>query len=248
MTMTAIGSSEIQELRERIANLEAALAALQASPSHGSNRQMVGHEDATAIIRPSRRSLLGFLAGVGTGAALGGPALTDAAHAADSAVATDAAAKPAGTGIGPWKVYSPKLMGSKVDPLLGDGRTFKMGSLGDVGPGQNGHYCQLGRIVVVKTWNQFALGAKCGEGQYRLSLPVPAATGSDAYWGPTGVAIMHRDKTNIIRNATVILATATFVTFQLDNAKGGSVGHDSPWVWDNGDGLNTFIIYEAASG
>jgi hypothetical protein len=44
----------------------------------------------------------------------------------------------------------------------------------------------------------------------------------------------------------VILATATFATFQLDNTIGGTVGHDSPWVWDNGDGLNTFLIYEAA--
>lgn len=224
--MTTEGS-EIQELRARLADLEATVASLQRSRS--SKRHLAKYEDTAAMTRASRRSLLGLLAGAGMGAVFGAGAIADAAE-------------PAGTAARPWEVYLPKLMAEKVDPVLGDGRKGKNWNLG---PGQNGHYCQVGRMVVVKTWNQFSVGAQPGEGQYRLSLPVTPALGSDAWLGPTGVAIMHRDSTNIIRIAAVILTSHKFVTFQLDNTLGGDVGHDSPWLWADGDGLNTFMIYEA---
>jgi len=217
--MTGTKSDEIQDLRARVANLEATLESLQQWRMDFSQTPL------------SRRSLLSFLAGAGAGVAL-------------EFAASANAAGPAGAVPGAWKSYVPQLMGEKVDPVLGDGRKGKR--LG--GPGFNGHYCQINRLVVVKTWNQFSIGAQPGEGQYRLTLPIPAATGSDAWWGPTGLAIMHRDKTNIIRNAAVILATSTFVTFQLDNTPGGLVTHDQPWLWAEGDGLNTFMIYEAKDG
>jgi hypothetical protein len=152
------------------------------------------------------------------------------------------AAEPVTAALGAWKTYSPKLMGEKNDPLVGsdEGPGYKRG-------GRNGHYWQYGRTIVVKTWIQFGRGMKPGSGQYRLSLPVSAAMGSDAWLGPTGMALLHRDTTNINRNASVVLAHPEFVAFQIHNLA-GNVGHDNPWEWAEFDGLNTFMIYEAANG
>ncbi len=151
------------------------------------------------------------------------------------------AAEPAASALGAWKTYSPKLMGEKSDPLVGvdEGPGYKRG-------GRNGHYWQSGRTVIVKTWIQFGRGMKPGSGQYRLSLPVPAAMGSDAWLGPTGMALLHSDATNINRNASVVLAHPDFVAFQIDNLA-GNIGHDNPWVWAEFDGFNTFMIYETAN-
>ncbi len=159
--------------------------------------------------------------------------LPDAAHA-DSA-------EPAVAALGAWKTYSPQLMGEKADPLVGvdEGPGYKRG-------GRNGHYWQFGRTVIVKTWIQFGRGMKPGSGQYRLSLPVKAATGSDAWLGPTGIALLHSDATDLNRNASVVLAHPDFVVFQIDNLA-GNVGHDNPWTWAEFDGFNTLMIYEAAN-
>jgi len=156
-----------------------------------------------------------------------------------SAVAQDTTA-PAD---GDWKTYLPKLMGEKADPVLGDGIDPKNAWMKS---GRNGHYWQSGRTVIVKTWHQFAIGAEAGSGHYRLSLPVKAALGSDAWLGPTGVVLMHSHATKVNRTGVVVLAHAEFVVFQIDNVA-KNVGHDHPWVWAKGDGLNTFMIYEAAA-
>ncbi|OAI57788.1 hypothetical protein AYO47_07595 [Planctomyces sp. SCGC AG-212-M04] len=176
---------------------------------------------------PDRRSWLKMLAGAGALSMVGNIAQGESTGAA--------------TPLGAWKTYSPKLMGEKEDPLVGidEGPGYKRG-------GRNGHYWQHGRTVVVKTWIQFGRGMKPGSGQYRLSLPVPAAMGSDAWLGPTGMALLHRDATNINRNASVVLAHPDFVAFQIDNLP-GNLGHNNPWVWAEFDGLNTFMIYEAAN-
>jgi hypothetical protein len=134
-------------------------------------------------------------------------------------------------------------MGEKKDPVLGDGTTDPKNAW--MKSGQNGHYWHSGKTVIVKTWHQFAIGAHPGQGHYRLSLPVKAALGSDAWLGPTGVALMHCAATKVNRTGVVVLPHAEFVVFQVDNVA-QNVGHDHPWVWAKGDGLNTLMIYEAA--
>jgi hypothetical protein len=223
-----IEPGDIQELRARVANLEAIVEqSLQRSRWQPAQRGAAGDGPAKPGAT-SRRSLLSLLAGAGAASVLAATARADSAA-------------PARAALGAWKTYSPKLMGEKADPVLGDDQSPKIWTRA----GRNGHYWQYGRTVVVKTWIQFGPGAKPGSGHYRLSLPVPAATGSDAWLGPTGVALLHCAATKINRNATVILPHSDFVVFQLDDSA-RNVGHDNPWVWGPSDGLNTFTIYEAA--
>ena len=185
----------------------------------------IGQPQTAPAALPSRRAWLGLLAGAG---------------AASMLTATAKGETPAP--LGAWKTYSPKLTGEKSNPVLGDVQSPKPWTKA----GSNGHYWQHGRTIVVKTWIQFGPGAEPGSGHYRLSLPVPAALGSDAWLGPTGMALLHSAATNINRNASVVLPNADFVVFQLDNSD-KIVGHDNPWVWAKNDGFNTFMIYEAAN-
>lgn len=220
MATTNINSNELQELRARIAALETIVGARQQAEASA------GSGGGDGLLRPSRRVWLGLLAAAGLGSAV------DAAAPNEAAVSKD----------GGWKTYSPKLTAEKMDPVLGDGVDPKNAWMKS---GQNGHYWRSGNTVVVKTWHQFAIGAHPGLGHYRLSLPVKAALGSDAWLGPTGVALMHCHATKVNRTAVVVLPHAEFVVFQIDNVA-KNVGHDHPWEWAKGDGLNTFMIYEAA--
>jgi hypothetical protein len=219
---------DIQELRERVANLEAMVQQLL-QPSRWRPAQQRAAGDGNAQTgAASRRSLLRFLAGAGAGSLFATTAHADTVG-------------PAGAALGAWKTYAPKLRGEKADPVLGDDQNPNIWTRA----GRNGHYWQYGRTVVVKTWIQFGPGAQPGSGQYRLSLPVAAATGSDAWLGPTGMALLHCAATKVNRNATVILPHADFVVFQLDDSA-KTVGHDNPWVWAKSDGFNTLMVYEAA--
>jgi hypothetical protein len=215
-------SDEIHALRARVAALEATVASMQETST-----TPAALSAGSAMCLPTRRSWLGLFAGAGA-ASLLGPAAHG--HADD----------PAAAALGAWRTYAPRLMGEKSDPLVGadEGPGYKRG-------GRNGHYWQFGRTIVVKTWIQFGRGMKPGSGQYRLSLPVPAAMGSDAWLGPTGMALLHQDATNLNRNASAVLAHPEFVAFQVDHLT-GNVGHDNPWPWAEFDGFNTFLIYEAA--
>jgi hypothetical protein len=228
MSARNIDPDDFDDLRARLMALESIVTSLQAAPICPSDQNAMRSGENESLTRPSRRHWLGMLAAAGLGSALD-----------SSAVAQETSAPPESG----WKTYSPKLMGEKTDPVLGEGVDPKNAWMKS---GQNGHYWQSGKAVIVKTWHQFAIGAQPGLGHYRLSLPVKAALGSDAWLGPTGIALMHCHATKVNRTAVVILAHAEFVVFQIDNmAK--NVGHDHPWVWAKGDGLNTFMIYEASS-
>lgn len=219
---------DIQELRARVAHLEAVVRQLLGQPPGRPAPRRAAGDDTAPAGAANRRSLLRFLAGAGAGSILAATARADTAP-------------PAGPALGAWKAYAPKLMGEKADPVLGDDQAPNIWTRA----GRNGHYWQYGRTVVVKTWIQFGPGAQPGAGHYRLSLPVPAATGSDAWLGPTGVALLHCAATKVNRNAVVILPHADFVVFQLDDSA-KIVGHDNPWVWAKSDGFNTLMVYEAA--
>lgn len=159
-----IETGDIQDLRARVANLETMVQQLMNySPGRQAPqpRASDGHVKSGAA---SRRSLLSFLVGAGAGSILAGTAQADSAGPA----------KPA---LGAWKTYLPKLTGEKGDPVLGDDKAPNEWTRA----GRNGHYWQYGRTVIVKTWIQFGPGAEPGSGDYRLSLPVEAATGSDAF-------------------------------------------------------------------
>src|SRR5947207_4738069 len=204
---------DVQELRGRVANLEALVQqSLQRPRWRPAQRRAAGDGHAKTGAA-SRRALVRCLAGAGAGSILAATARADTAESA-------------GAAPGAWKTYAPKLMGEKADPVLGDDQSPNIWTRA----GRNGHYWQYGRTVVVKTWIQFGPGAQPGSGQYRLSLPVPAATGSDAWLGPTGLALLHCAATKVNRNASVILPHADFVVFQLDDSA-KTVGHDNPWVW-----------------
>jgi hypothetical protein len=221
-----IETDDLQELRARVATLEAIVRQLMPQPQ----RRAAGGGDARTGVA-SRRSLLGFLAGAGAASVLAAPTPAGAD-----------APEPAGPGLGAWTTYAPRLMGEKADPVLGDFKNPKTYPQA----GRNGHYWRYGRTVVVKTWIQFGPRAEPGSGQYRLSLPVKAALGSDAWLGPTGLAVLHRGATGVNRNASVVLPHPDFVTFQVDGTD-KTVGHDNPWLWATSDGFNTVLIYEAAT-
>lgn len=228
MSRTSHDAGEIGELRARVAALEAMVASLAQARPENSKSDV---EDAAAgltALRPSRRSWLGLLAGIGAGSMF-----ASTAHGETP----EAGAAP----LGPWKEYTPKLTGTKEDPYLGDEHPPEHWA----SAGKNGHYWQCGRTVLVKTWVQFGPGAKPGVGDYHLSLPVPALLSSDAWLGPTGVAVLHSAATKINRMAMVLLPSPDFVVIHLDN-QAKIVGHDNPWVWAKSDGFNTFLMYEAA--
>lgn len=226
MTTPSAGSSETQELRARVTELEDMLEQIRASRSAGSGRGASSACDVESEMDGvSRRTLLRSLAAGGAGAALG--------TAAVALAATPAAA------FG-WSTYTPQIWTDvpNSNPVLGAGSV------------QAGHYYQSGGFVAVKTRIAFGTsGVDPGDGQYRMTLPVRAAPGSDALFGPTGVATLHEQSSDIVRTAAMVAIGDVFnvslVAFRLDNTTAPGVTDASPWTWSNQDTITAFAFYEA---
>ena len=193
--------SEIQELRARIANLEAAITSLQPSRSRlveatGSNTARHHRDDS-----PESSVAVGLSRRHGSR----NPAQGLAAVSVRRRGGTVNRCPSEIGGPGPWS------MEGLYSQTQGGARRSRPGRHSEERPrylvgrpwSGHGHYWQFGRTVVVKAWVQFSAGTQPGNGQYRLTLPVPAAVGGDAWVTPMGTALMRHASTKTHRNANV---------------------------------------------
>lgn len=140
-----------------------------------------------------------------------------------------------GTAIGEWTSYTPVLTSTGTNPNLGSSGT------------EDGIYTVINDLVIVSFYLRFSgTGVSAGTGDYRISLPINADTGSPE-GRINGIGWLFDSSLSTGYSALPYIATAT--TVGMYNAVGSSgldVGATSPFSFTTSDQIRGQVIYKAA--
>lgn len=137
-----------------------------------------------------------------------------------------------------WTTYTPTFTTASGSPAAGTGG----------GGNLTGRYSKVGRTCTVSGYLKFGTtGASAGTGEWRMSLPVAAATSTDQAWlGDVYVNDSSAGTSGHFHGVAVVASGGTYATFYGGNS-GAQVTGSSPIPWAPGDSFRWEVTYETNS-
>ena len=149
-----------------------------------------------------------------------------------------AAAPSGGSTPGAWSAYTPALTAATTNPTLGTGGAVEA----------SGRYEQIGKTVRFQVVIRFGTsGVSTGNGNYRISLPVPARAttlGGASALVIDGTGYVQDDSAGVFYH--VVLEMLTTSTVQLIRDGSGAVSNTAPFAFGASDSFRISGTYEAA--
>jgi hypothetical protein len=128
-----------------------------------------------------------------------------------------------------WQNWTPALTAITTDPTLGTGSSA------------TGRYIRFGDVVLAETRIVFGTsGVAAGNGEYRVSLPVNAATAS----AQIGSGLIYDSSVATYRRVAALRGALNATVAQL--VADSVVAHNNPWTWAASDFITVQFMYEAA--
>ena len=133
-----------------------------------------------------------------------------------------------------WTAFTPVLTASVTDPTLG------------TSPKQEGRFIRLrGGLVVYRFLIQFGTsGTNAGDGQYQISLPVPATslTPSNVNTSMGSGVLFDWSESGHKELCTWQWGIATYLIGVVDDA---TISHNAPFNWTVDDRMSGTVTYQA---
>ena len=131
-----------------------------------------------------------------------------------------------------WTSYTPTLTASTTNPTNWT---------------QSGYYCRAGKLVIARILLEAGGTMTAGSGNYRVALPVTAASGQDRVPMP---ANLYDNSTGARCLPVAVMVATTYLEFRYPTtwpATGNqAVTNTAPWPWAASDQINVNLVYEAA--
>lgn len=134
------------------------------------------------------------------------------------------------TAAGQWQSWTPVLTAATTNPTLGTGSS------------QTGRFMCLGTLVVGHGRIAFGTtGVLAGNGQYRVSLPIPCATS-----GVVVGSMMAQDTSNLTASRGGVMISGPTSTTTTSQTVAGITANNVPFAWAATDIFTFTFMYEAA--
>jgi hypothetical protein len=137
-------------------------------------------------------------------------------------------------GIGEWTDYTPTWTATTTNPAIGNGTIV-------------GRYARIQNLVMVQFNITFGSTTTKGSGQYRISLPVTAATTLSQYSVLGSGYLLDASAASVWTTAILVPASSTTtVGIKITGGSYGDVTDTNPFTFTNGDEINGTFFYKAA--
>lgn len=141
-------------------------------------------------------------------------------------------------GIGEWLFYTPTLTASVTNPTLGTSGV------------QSGSYARIQNLIVARFIIIFGTsGVAAGSGNYRVSLPVPAAIYGSFYGAVSGKTSFYDSSANNTYFSSSWVENTNYVSITYQTAFNGAMSNvsaASPVIPAANDVISGLVIYQAA--
>jgi len=136
--------------------------------------------------------------------------------------------------LGAWLSYTPTLTGGTSNPTLGTGNEA------------TGTYTRRGRTIEGKAFIKFGTsGTAAGSGEYRISLPVTARTGTEDVLILGAAAIFDAATSILVGSLHITPASGAYARIYIES--GSVVTEASPFAWGANMFMTVEFTYEASS-
>jgi hypothetical protein len=137
-------------------------------------------------------------------------------------------------GIGEWTSYTPTWTASTTNPTIGNGNLVA-------------RYARIQDLIQVQFHISFGTTTTAGSGQYRVSLPVTAATAISPYTAyGSGYILDSSAGAAYVTSVLVSNSSTTNVIMKITGSGFGDVTATSPFTFTNLDEINGSFFYRAA--
>jgi hypothetical protein len=137
-------------------------------------------------------------------------------------------------GVGEWTDYTPTWTATTTNPTIGNGTIV-------------GRYTQINKLVVVQFNIVFGSTTNKGSGQYKISIPVTAATTLSPYAVVGSGYLLDASAASVWTTAIIVPNSGTTtVGIKITGTSYGDVSDTNPFTFTNGDEINGILSYKAA--